>query len=316
MKYLLFLLCASLIKANVLERIVTTTIATTTTVPNFNTSSSFEQILDPNSSLIIIPQSNSSSILPENEADNAIQQEVFFDNNYSEQLGEESDNTTEEFHFGPQYDANWTFIDKETVRVIFSLFSISKLSNEKKNSDQHDNNKINLFPTMLSIGSRSIPSIYSLKYFLFTIRQYKTNTEKVLQIEHLILKTTPSRTDQYFSNSLLLLRLNPKEKYSICIYYYQMNISTQMPDIFICQDIMHDHLKHSVYGLLFVLTQYSIIIGLLIVLQGFFTARKRRLAHIVHQHLINKAQRFRSTLSSVSLVRQSVNLMDTTTEQK
>ncbi|CAF4226648.1 unnamed protein product [Rotaria sp. Silwood2] len=40
------------------------------------------------------------------------------------------------------------------------------------------------------------------------------------------------------------------------------------------------------------------------------------LHHIVHQHLINKAQRFRSTLSSVSLVRQSVNLMDTTTEQK
>jgi predicted RND superfamily exporter protein len=44
--------------------------------------------------------------------------------------------------------------------------------------------------------------------------------------------------------------------------------------------------------------------------------RKRRLAHIVHQHLINKTQRLRSTLSSVSLVRQSFSSIDTTTEQQ
>ncbi|CAF1038183.1 unnamed protein product [Rotaria sp. Silwood1] len=316
MKHLLFLLCTSLSETNVLERIITTTTIATRTVPDININSSVEQILDTNAPLIIISESNSSSILSENEANNVIEQEAFFDNNYSEQLVEESDNKTEEFHSGPHYEANWTFIDKETVRVVFSLFSISKLSNEKPFSDKHYDHKINLFPTILSIQARSLQSIYSLKYFLFTIRQYKTNIEKVLPMEHLILKTVPSGTDEFFSNSLLVLRLNPKEKYSICIYYYQMNISTQMPDILICQDIMHDHLEHSVHGLLFVLTQYSIIIGLLIVLQGLFTVRKRRLAHIVHQHLINKAQRLRSTLSSVSLVRQSVNLTDTTTEQK
>jgi hypothetical protein len=83
-----------------------------------------------------------------------------------------------------------------------------------------------------------------------------------------------------------------------------------MPDLFICQDIIHDHSKHPVHGLVFVLTQYSIILGILIVLQGLFSMRKRRIAHIIHQHLINKTQRIRSTLSSVSLVRQSFSSMD------
>jgi hypothetical protein len=253
--------------------------------------------------------------LPENEASEVIQPEAVFDNNYSEQISEELDTTTEEFHPGPHYESNWTFIDKETVRVIFSLFALSKLSNEKKSSEKNDNKK-QLYSNMVFIPSRSIQSIHSLKYFLFTIRQYKTNTEKVLKMEQLILKTTSSRHDEHFSNSLLLIRLNPKEKYSVCIYYYQLNISTQMPDLFMCQDIMHDHLKHPVHGLLFVLTQYSIILGILIVLQGLFSMRKRRLAHIVHQHLINKTQRLRSTLSSVSLVRQSFSSIDTTTEQQ
>jgi hypothetical protein len=169
---------------------------------------------------------------------------------------------------------------------------------------------------MVSIPSRSIQTIYSLKYYLFTIRQYKTNTKKVLEIQQLLLKKTPLRNYEHFSNSLLLVRLNPKEKYSICIYYYQRNSSTQMPDLFICQDIMHDHLKPSVHGLLFVLTQYSVILGILIILQGLFSMRKRRLAHIVHQHLINKRRRSQSTVSSVSLVRQSFSSMDGTTEQK
>ncbi len=262
-----------------------------------------------------ISKDNSSTISSENEATEVVEPEVVFDNNYSEQIPKESDLTTEEFHSGPQYEANWTFIDKETVRVIFSLYSLSKSSDEKKFSDKNDNKK-NLYSTMVSIPSRSIDSIYSLKYYLFTIRQYKTNTEIVLKMEQLILKTTLLRKDEHFSNSLLLIRLNPKEKYSICIYYYQMNISTQMPDLFICQHIRHDHLKHSVHGLLFVLTQYSIILGILIVLQGLFSMRKRRLAHIIHQHLLNKTQRLRSTLSSVSLVRQSFSSIDATTEHQ
>ena len=120
----------------------------------------------------------------------------------------------------------------------------------------------------------------------------------------------------HFSNSLKLFRLNPKEKYSICIYYYQVNISTQMPDLFICQDITHNSSKHSVHGLLFILTQYSIILGLLIVLEGLFSMRKRRLAHIVHQHLLNKGERLCSRLSSVSLVRQSFSSIDAIMEQE
>jgi hypothetical protein len=251
-----------------------------------------------------------------NETTEIVQEEAIFDNNYSEQISKESDNTTEEFYSGPRYEANWTFINKETVRIVFSLFSISKLSNEK-NSSNKNIKKINLFPNMISIPSRSIQSIYSLKYFLFTIRQYKTNTEKVIQkIEPLILKTTPLRNYEHFSNSLLLSRLNPKERYSICIYYYQNNSSIEMPNFIICQDLMHDHLKHSVHGLLFILTQYSIILGILIVLQGLYSMKKRRLAHIVHQRLMDKAQRLCSRLSSVSLIRQSCSSMDATLEQQ
>ncbi|CAF3012518.1 unnamed protein product, partial [Rotaria sp. Silwood2] len=253
------------------------------------------------------------NVLPESEATQKIQQEALFDNNYSEQLGQESNETREEFNHGPEYDVNWIFINKEKARVVFSLFSMPTVTNETNFFKTHDN-KTNIFPTMLSITPCTLQSIYSLTYFRFAVREYKTNTT-ILPMTRLNLTHTPSRPDGYFSNSLLLV-LDPKEKYSVCIYYYQLNISTQMPDLFICLYVMDDHLKHSAHGLIFVLTQYSIILGLLIVLQGLFTVRKRRFAHIVHQLLINKAQRLRSTLSSVSLVRQSTNLMDTTTEQK
>ena len=236
-----------------------------------------------------------------------------FDNEYSEQIPEKSNISTDVFNSGPQYEVNWTFIDKETVRVNFSLFLFSNETNSSINTNQ---DKINKYPHMVSIPLRSNHSIYSLKYFLFIIRHYKTNTEKLLNMEQLTPKRSLLRDYNHFSNSLRLLRLNAKEKYSVCIYYYQVNSSTQMPDLFICQDIMHDHSKHLTHGLLFVLTQYSIILGLLIVLQGLYSMRKRRFAHIVHQHLLNKTQRIRSTLSSVSLVRHSFCSMDGAIEHK
>ncbi|CAF4926625.1 unnamed protein product [Rotaria sp. Silwood1] len=285
MKYSLFLLFTLLSEANVIERIlITTTTTITPLIFDLNINSSFEQILDTNSSLTIILQSQESNI------------------------------SRKEFHYGAQCDANWIFIDKETIRVVFSLFSLATVTHEKKFSNTTDN-KINRFPMMLSLTTRTFQSIYSLKFFRFTVQEYKTNTT-VLPMKQLILESTASGNDKYFSNSLLLLRLNPKEKYVICIFYYQLNVSTQMPDLFMCLNIMHDHLNDSAHGLIFVLTQYSIILGLLIVLQVLFILRKRRLAHIVHQHLINTTQRLRSTLSSVSLVRQSMNLMDIITEQK
>lgn len=242
--------------------------------------------------------------------------EPFFDNNYSEQITKESDDLPiEKFHPGPHYDVHWTILGKETVRVVFSLFSITNSSNETRSSNNKTHDKINIYPNMVSIPSRSLRSIDGLKYYRFTIRQYRTNTDKVLEMQKLIVKNISTRNYDHLSNSLLLNRLNPKEKYSICIYYYQTNVSTETPDLYICQDIKHDHLKPSVHGLLFILTQYSIILGMLVVLQGLFSMRKRRLAHIVHQHLINKTQRIRSRLSSISLVRQSFSSMDGTTEQ-
>jgi len=95
-----------------------------------------------------------------------------------------------------------------------------------------------------------------------------------------------------------------------------MNSTSQIADLSICIDIMHDHSKHSGHGLLFVLTQYSIIIGILIVLQGLSSMKKRHVAHIIHQHLLNKTQRIRSTCSSVSLVRQSFSSTNISAEKQ
>ena len=259
--------------------------------------STFEQgLLDPS-------YGNSSVIVSETAEIAMAQEETVFDNNYSDQLSKPSVNTTEEFHAGPHYEANWTFVDKETVRVTFFLFSLLKISTDKP---LPPSKKQPLYTTMISVPSSStVESLISLKYYLFVIRQYKTNMEKILSMDQLNLRTSSTGIEHYYSNALILERLNPKEKYSICIYYYQVNSSSNIADLSICVDLMHDHSKHSAHGLLFVLTQYSIILGILIVLQGLFSMRKRRLAHIIHQHFLNRKQRILSTLSSVSLVRQS-----------
>ncbi|CAF2113269.1 unnamed protein product [Rotaria magnacalcarata] len=310
-KCLLFLLFVSIIKGNVIEPLVTT--ASVLNVNQIN--SSFEQTFIENSTETIVPPSNSSSKIPENETTNDAA-ELIYDNAYADKLHQASDIKTEEFHSGPQYEANWTFVSEETVLAVFSLFSLSKSTNDEQKFYLNDN-KVKRYPTMLSIPSRTIQSTVLLKYFRFTIRQYKTNMEKVLPIAPLMKKQLPPpRIGEFYSNALKLLRLNPKETYSICIYYYQSNVSIQMPDLFICQDLLLDHLKAPERDFIFILTQYSIIIGFLIILQTLFSIKKRRLAHILHQHLVNKAQKFRSTLSSVSLVRQSLNLSDTTAEQK
>ncbi|CAF3140599.1 unnamed protein product [Rotaria socialis] len=309
-KCLLFLLFASIIKGNVIERLVTT--ASVLNVNQIN--SSFEQTFIENATETIVPPSNSSSIIPENETTNDAAAPIY-DNAYADKLHQASDIKTEEFHSGPQYEANWTFTDKETVHAVFSLFSLSESINEKRKSYLNDN-RVKLYPTMLSVPSRTIQSIFLLKYFRFTIRQYKTDMKKVLPIEPLMIKPPPPSIGEFYSNKLILRRLNPKETYSICIYYYQSNVSIQMPDLFICQDLLHDHSKAPERGVIFILTQYSIIIGFLVILQTLFSIKKRRLAHILHQHLVNKAQKLRSTLSSVSLVRQSLNLSDTIADQK
>ncbi|CAF1568263.1 unnamed protein product [Adineta ricciae] len=272
---------------------------------------SMEQISDHNSSLIEMSNDNSSiSSLTIDEESALSIPEAVFDNNYSEEIANGSDTTPQKFHSGPQYETISSFPDKETVRLNFSLFSLANFSDESKSIVAESFNRMNVYPSMVSIPVRANHSIDILKYYRFTIRQFKTKLEKILNMEQLFVKRTTQRNFDHFANSLLLKRLNPKEKYSVCIYYYRDNVSTEMPDLFICQEIMHDHLKHSVHGLLFILTQYSVIIGILVVLQGLFSMRKRRLAHIVHQHLINKSQRLRSTLSSISLVRQSFSSMD------
>jgi hypothetical protein len=143
-----------------------------------------------------------------------------------------------------------------------------------------------------------------------------------MKMEKLVLKNTTLRPYDHFSNVLRLTSLNHREKYSVCICYYQKDTSTNTPDLLLCQDIINDYSKFSElitdpkHGLLFITTQYSIIIGLLIVLQSVFTIRKRRIAQIFRQHLTTTAHSIRTTLSSVSLVRQSFSSLDTAAEQQ
>lgn len=169
---------------------------------------------------------------------------------------------------------------------------------------------------MATVPSRSLKSITVLKYFHFIIRPYHSNREIVLKMEKLNIKNTTSIKYNHFSNILRLTALNHHEKYSVCICYYQTNTPTKSPDLFLCQDIINDYGKFShlradpKHGLVFIITQYSIILALLFVLQSVFTMRKRRIAQYIGQIVSNKAHSFRTTLSSVSLGRQSFSSLE------
>lgn len=174
---------------------------------------------------------------------------------------------------------------------------------------------------MATKPSNSLKSIYTLEYFLFIIRPYKQKREILLKMEKLILRNTTIRPYPHFTNALRLTSLNHHEKYSICICYYQKSSSVQNPDLLLCQDVINDYAKFAhlrtdaKHGLVFIGTQYSIILGLLIVLQSIYSMRKRRFAEYITQHLATKAQSIRTTLSSVSLVRQSFSSLDAAAEQ-
>ena len=224
-----------------------------------------------------------------------------------------------ELQHGPEYALDWGFVDKDTIRVTFDLYSLpSSLIENNKYSDFNEN-KLNLLATMASMPSRSLKSIASLEYFLFIIRPYRSIKEIILKLEKLHVKDTLSEQYHHFSNTLKLTALNQKEKYTVCICYYQTNVSTKTPDLILCQDVINDYSKFATlrtdpkHGLLFITTQYSIIIALLVVLQSAFTIRKKRLAQIIGQHLSHTAHSIRTTLSSVSLVRQSLSSLDAAT---
>ena len=173
-------------------------------------------------------------------------------------------------------------------------------------------------PTTAVTANHSLSSIHSLHYLLFTFRSYNPKNETVLPMEPLVFEGSRARQEKHFINALSVGGLDPKkkERYTFCIYYYQRNISIEWPDLSICQDVINDHTMythsqaHSKSDLVFISTQYSIIITILVVLQTLLSMHKRHIAHVVQQHLINKAHRFRSSFSSISLVRQSVSSAD------
>jgi len=266
----------------------------------------------------------SSTIVPADNIDSIeeeIKNEVFV-NDLLEKPNEPAVVIVPELHQGPEYDLDWTFIDKDTIRVTFDIYSLPKSLIEVNKHSESTENKESLLATMMTMPSKAVKSIFSLEYFLFIIRPYASNKEIIMKMEKLHVKETNSSKFGFYSNSLRLTALNPKEKYSICICYYRTNTSTEAPDLLLCQDIINDYGKFSDlrtdprHGLVFITTQYSIIIALLAFLQGTYTIRKRRFAQVIRQHLANKAHSIRTTLSSVSLVRQSFSSLDAAEQQQ
>jgi hypothetical protein len=90
------------------------------------------------------------------------------------EIGEESDVVVvvPDLYNGPHYDLTWGFIDKDTIRVTFVLYSIPKSLIEHSLQSEL-NHKFTLLGTMVTMPSRSLKSIFSLEYFLFIIRPYE-----------------------------------------------------------------------------------------------------------------------------------------------
>ncbi|CAF3477452.1 unnamed protein product [Rotaria socialis] len=304
------------------------TIATTTTLPskvlNSNNNIYNTKIIKKNLSinqneqnLIISSQDITSSDAIAEEIKNEVSV-----NDLLETVNESSVVLIPETHQGPHYEIDWNFIDKDTIRVKFDLYSLPKSLMDNNIRTESKKSKTNLLATMTTMPSSSLKSLYSLEYFLFIIRPHNQNREIVLKMAKLNSRNTTSRPYPHFANSLRLTSLNHHEKYSVCIYYYKNNVSMKFPDLLLCQDIINDyakfaHLKADAkHGLVFIGTQYSIIIGLLVVLQSVYSMRKRRITEYISQHLTTTAHSIRSTLSSVSLVRQSFSSLDVVAEQQ
>ncbi|CAF0802328.1 unnamed protein product [Adineta steineri] len=311
--FLLFLF-ASLSDSNLSKTKITKTTTLSTIVVNHSNG----KIVDRNSSIIQVERKKIDSTDDDVITPDEIKNEVFV-NDLLETDTRPDVIAVPELYQGPHYEIDWHFVDKYTIRVTFDLFSVPT-SLIENNIYSNSKRKSSLSALMATMPSRPFKSIMLLEYFVFIIRPYHKNKEIILKMEKLNLKNTTSKPYLHFSNSLLLTALNHKEKYSICISYYRQNTSTKIPDLLLCQDIINDYSKFSElradakHGLLFITTQYSIIIALLVVLQSVFTMRKRRVAQLISKQLHATAHSIRSTLSSVSLVRQSVSSLDAAAE--
>ncbi|UJR25411.1 hypothetical protein I4U23_006758 [Adineta vaga] len=317
---LLPILIASLIENVFPQNQVTKTSTLSTIVFNRHVNQSVRKIVNTNTSITVRNDAKTSSIPQEVTANSdsesdQIKDEIFV-NDLLETVDELAVIDIPKLHHGPHYELDWMFIDKDTIRVTFHLYSIPTSLFENNIYSDTNQRKSSLLALMASMPTRPLKSITSLKYFVFIIRPYHKTREIILKTEKLVAKNTTENPYPHFSNSLLLTALNNHEKYSICISYYQTNHSIKIPDLLLCQDIINDYAKFAElktdikHGLLFITTQYSIIIALLVVLQSVFTIRKRRLAQVVAKHFTTTAHSIRSTLSSVSLVRQSFSSLD------
>lgn len=146
------------------------------------------------------------------------------------------------------YRSSWTFVDKNTVRVRFRLYE-------------------SLLPSILATR--------------FLVRHTRTNIVRTYDEQYEIINSTIT----------LYLQNIQQGRHTVCLLLYTSKLMRNPRHIF-CQDIVfnfHKYGHHDIdsdeYGntFFFLLTQYAIVVGILIILQLVYSARKRRFLRAVYE---------------------------------
>ena len=156
------------------------------------------------------------------------------------------------------YRSSWKFTDKNTIRVRFRLYE---------------------------------SLLESIVVTRFLVRHVRTN----------LVRTYDQADENVNSTLTLYLRHMNHGRHMVCLLLYRSKLMRRPKYIF-CQDIIYNFQKYGhhdtdvdEYGntFLFLLTQYSIVLGMLCIFQLVYAARKRRFLPVVY----HKANALRNLLS-------------------
>lgn len=204
------------------------------------------------------------------------------------------------------YNMFWQFIDATRIRVQFSL------SKTDKNTQRNQTESFPIASTRIVTSPASVP-MERLNYFQLKITTNEFNDTDISEMNTTRSEDEMNKSNDSLDISVTISGLKKRETYSICIQYYEKNYSNHEPIFYLCQEIINDYEQYvhgksvTNYGPMFILRQYTIIFIFLITLQILFYLHERQAADVVHRHLINRAQRFRSSFSSINLVRNSIS---------
>lgn len=177
----------------------------------------------------------------------------------SSQLDIRNNRTIIDNHFDiKSYRSSWKFIDKNTIRVRFRLYE---------------------------------SLLESIVVTRFLVRHLRTNFIQTFDKPHENINSTLT---------LYLQHMN-QGRHIVCLLLYRSKLMLRPKYVF-CQDIVYNFQKYGHQDMdfdeyrntfVFLLTQYSIVLGILCILQLVYSARKRRLLRLVY----HKANALRSLMS-------------------